>query len=577
MSGPGPQNFNEVSRRIRTLTSILQALKARSEPTCHRENVPRFLRHFVTLLTCGDKHCPYAAKVVAATGRIESDGTARTLLVTQNRDLKSEESTLRVTEIHKAEKSFDDIVNGPADASSLEDHIADIWAALKQYNKGAADEQNNLVALQRFVVTRSYRKLSARFQEDRQSFDGRRLFDVIKTWEPLEGEDDEAKLQPRWVPIPGALAHIFPDLMPEEYRRDVGGQLQWKLSNKTSPLWVRLLVTILMGLDRSIRSAEKPLKGVGRNALTPEQSSAVADVAVWCNSLYIFVFWKEVLQDLLENTSLGEHLGGSLNFKDVKNEENEDDTELMPEPNEHTNKTVLRYLKTVVAWHAALEYLTDQRVSKRVTTNFLVGLVKVSPGNKSMLTAKELVPMYRRRIDPGDDDNVKRKVRVLEEHCKSLTFTGTVHAEASLMGLLAYEHYNRDKSRNNGDPIEGEGLLDDFLGRQLDTVNEIAVSKKCCWCCYRLAKLLQDRLPNQFGLPGTHGLVYAWNPPAVGIDVEVLTDLEDDLWTELQKALQQNRTHIHSRQSSASSTASPRLTEMWPVVSEELLDEVRSK
>jgi hypothetical protein len=139
----------------------------------------------------------------------------------------------------------------------------------------------------------------------------------------------------------------------------------------------------------------------------------------------------------------------------------------MPEPNEPTNKTVLRYLKTVVAWHAALGYLTDRCVSKRVTTNFLVGLVTVPPGDKSMLTAKELIPMYQRRLDPGDDEDVKRRIRVLEEHCKSSRFTGTVHAEASLMGLLVYEHHDRDKSRNNGGPIEGEGLLDDLLGRQV--------------------------------------------------------------------------------------------------------------
>jgi hypothetical protein len=116
-----------------------------------------------------------------------------------------------------------------------------------------------------------------------------------------------------------------------------------------------------------------------------------------------------------------------------------------------------------VAWQAAV---TDQRVSI-LTTNFRVGLVEVPPGNKSMSTSKELIPMYRRRLDPGDNDDVKRRICVLEEHCKSSTFTGTVHAEAGLMGLLAYEHSNRDKSRNNGDPIEGESLLDDFLGCQV--------------------------------------------------------------------------------------------------------------
>ena len=38
-------------------------------------------------------------------------------------------------------------------------------------------------------------------------------------------------------------------------------------------------------------------------------------------------------------------------------------------------------------------------------------------------------------------------------------------------------------------------------------------------------------------LPGSHGVISAWSPPRVGLDLTVLQDLENNLWDELYRAI----------------------------------------
>ena len=57
-----------------------------------------------------------------------------------------------------------------------------------------------------------------------------------------------------------------------------------------------------------------------------------------------------------------------------------------------------------------------------------------------------------------------------------------------------------------------------------------------------------------FLVPGSHGVLFSWTPPRVGVDVAVLQVLENDLWDEMNAAIQDNISRVHSRQSSGSST-----------------------
>lgn len=60
----------------------------------------------------------------------------------------------------------------------------------------------------------------------------------------------------------------------------------------------------------------------------------------------------------------------------------------------------------------------------------------------------------------------------------------------------------------------------------------MAVGKKCYGGCGMLGNLLWD-----IDLPGSHGVISAWSPPRVGLDLTVLQDLENNLWDELYRAI----------------------------------------
>ena len=83
-------------------------------------------------------------------------------------------------------------------------------------------------------------------------------------------------------------------------------------------------------------------------------------------------------------------------------------------------------------------------------------------------------------------------------------------------------------------------------GIQATFEKAIAVSKKCCWCCDRLGSLLGD-----IKLPGSHGVLYSWGPPRIGVDFSVLQSLEKNLWDEMKAAVGDT---LPPRQSSGSST-----------------------
>ena len=79
----------------------------------------------------------------------------------------------------------------------------------------------------------------------------------------------------------------------------------------------------------------------------------------------------------------------------------------------------------------------------------------------------------------------------------------------------------------------------------------IACSKKACWCCFWLSQHLQLKVTPL----GTHGVIYPWDPPIVGINEEVLQELEDALWKELRNIVENPpKTHFFTRHSTPASS-----------------------
>jgi hypothetical protein len=234
------------------------------------------------------------------------------------------------------------------------------------------------------------------------------------------------------------------------------------------------------------------------------------------------------------------------------------------EPHESNGQQVLRHLQAIVAWHAAATSLLDKKY-RRVAQTLRVGLVEVAPSQPDLMTYGEVIEeFFRRRPASSSEARISVENIIRENHTKK-KFTGTTHAEATLMGLLTYFSPG-SPSVNHGDQIEDLSLrvlkeliepvccllLSTNLMKSLiqaTSEKAIAVGGKCCWCCDRLGSLLGD-----IKLPGSHGVLLSWTPPRVGVDVTVLQALENDLWDEMNAAVEDIISRVQSCQSSDSCT-----------------------
>ena len=80
-------------------------------------------------------------------------------------------------------------------------------------------------------------------------------------------------------------------------------------------------------------------------------------------------------------------------------------------------------------------------------------------------------------------------------------------------------------------------------------VNPAIAAGKKCWCCEKLSDLI-----NPVSIPRSHGIIYPWCPPRIGIDLAVLEALEKQLWARLYEVLKEkHQSSTHSCRSSESS------------------------
>ncbi|KAH9916958.1 uncharacterized protein BXZ73DRAFT_53519, partial [Epithele typhae] len=104
----------------------------------------------------------------------------------------------------------------------------------------------------------------------------------------------------------------------------------------------------------------------------------------------------------------------------------------------------------------------------------------------------------------------------------------------------------------------------------------IGVSKRSCFCCDLLAKLIAEResADLQFVLPGTHSTIYPWYPPP-GLPIDMLQTIKDRLIESMKKVLE---TAIDIEASSTQTTPlhSNVLLPGRPMVMEDYLSEISS-
>src|SRR5260221_1309210 len=201
---------------------------------------------------------------------------------------------------------------------------------------------------------------------------------------------------------------------------------------------------------------------------------------------------------------------------------------MVPEPGEDSFSIALRYLRNAVAWNSAISYILNS--------------VKVSPSLKDIALDFVVTPIaFPDTCAPGKylvDNAITRMLQKLSldsqsETAKSLIeefksrlplpveFSGTVHSEASLMDLMV-------ASMDEMIPLPN-GMKQEELVTG-DGVGVFGVGKKCCWCCSTLSRaiyLLQDSVDPE--IPASHGLIFPWALPTIGISVAAAKFMENGL------------------------------------------------
>ena len=127
--------------------------------------------------------------------------------------------------------------------------------------------------------------------------------------------------------------------------------------------------------------------------------------------------------------------------------------EFQPEAGESKGNQVLRYLWTVVAWHAAVNTLCSDKALPKLLKDIEIGLVQVPRAPSSVPTLPEISDEFFIRFpDMIRDRQVVMETlesRYSEKRCN--IFFDFVHPEAALMGLVNYYmHYSAQAGQDVG-------------------------------------------------------------------------------------------------------------------------------
>ncbi|CAA7269090.1 unnamed protein product [Cyclocybe aegerita] len=541
--------------RIRSLTTILQGPKECDPATAAKENaIPDFFNHLTTLLSCGDKDNQDGAKAIAVTGATFVEGFRALVVTPTNPDATTDfAGLLKVQKIARDEdRTVDDVVEGAIDVP-LQEHIKDIITVLSGLEfdtvSGTSDDFNHFCI---FVVARCFRTLRARVLSDKVLRE--RVFNTLRFWKPPDEFD---------VPI-------------------------LKFGRGDTILhWVHFLAWILTKLDSAVKDVHQVY-----SSQTNVDAKIFSRVNALCRDLYFFLELKDgyIVRTLLKSVENVFRLRVTDSDKDVGKERQ---TDMRMEKQENMATLVLRYLKGIASWHTAIFALLQDTKTKELAKSATVGLIEVYPQSEEVAPFAELEKEYYRRFPRADVQERRDIVALLGEHYKP-AFTGSVHAEAALMGIFNHYYQNNapplpqdvvdvpDLLRELVDPLCLDNFwlasCDPYMVLELRRANKgraIAVSEKCCWCCQRLRELVEPKI----ALPGTHGILVAWNPPSVGIDAKVLEKLGDELWLKLRRRLWDRASSMaHLDHSSGTSPETLPITDMALPASEkkEEIDEATS-
>ncbi|KAJ7745749.1 hypothetical protein B0H16DRAFT_1558092 [Mycena metata] len=249
------------------------------------------------------------------------------------------------------------------------------------------------------------------------------------------------------------------------------------------------------------------------------EGTTLDDLLLTLSSL---LYGSKIIQLALSNASISNMLLASRKSEELVPDDDEDDLSA-----QRDGPFIYRSIEAVVAWHRAIGVLAASPVlSRRIPISFqlitappppadLTPFFKLIDEASPSIPAELRTELEKRFVDEG----------LMTDAGESLDFPGSTHCEAILMGFML-ESNTEDPS-----PIR-------------HTSNVIGVTKKCCYCCDKLAAILNasSRFQGSIKTPGSHGFITPWSPPA-GIPDKVLLELRNDLMGHLRKFVSLRSNH----------------------------------
>ena len=118
-----------------------------------------------------------------------------------------------------------------------------------------------------------------------------------------------------------------------------------------------------------------------------------------------------------------------------------DSADMSREMNESDGHLVLRHLRAMLSWSAALDSLTSHKNVSIINGKLDIGLVQVPHPGHGIARIEDIIDEFFKRfpLRSVEESRRTRDTAKLKKGWNSKhRFIGTTHAEASLMGLLTY-------------------------------------------------------------------------------------------------------------------------------------------
>ncbi|KAI0793623.1 hypothetical protein C8Q74DRAFT_1365223 [Fomes fomentarius] len=517
----------------------------------------------------------YGNKVVAVVGRIEPGSIAATVVArnTSYGDTKDENlNPVEVDDVAMHEVSVvEDMLGNPTtlpDDVSFDVHLRDVMSILSSLldpdsRNNRPSESKMVIHVFDFIVMRCYRKLFARLQSGTELWIQHPLELLRNHYNPPTAGGQASSTASSQVPVApdqAGAAQVAVDhdslsvKMPRAYMYkrllDAHGIRYTKnqsdnyfyatFSSSAAPAWARLLytsyatmsatlsVTVSVKDDNKTKTeARRPISRVECRKL--QAALALLDDAIR-GGIVTHLLQDNLVADLKmryiksmqqkTNPRLAQAINKARTGKraDIEYQYDADD---LNADTEDSCRHILRHLGALTIPLRAANTIVLSCLNAPVTSLQAYQVV-VPPNREAVITPeyfKSFTTQFAKLLGGVDAEVVKKTLASLGHIIAKID--ASVHAEAALMSLVSANH----DVQVNGTPMSIATLL------PAEPI-PVAVSKRCCYCCSKLAELLKsgsgDAAESRFVFSGTHGTIFPWSPP-YGLPRKVLQTMREDL------------------------------------------------